>query len=367
MRTPGAAAHPTRPPHPSTPRSSLPPRIPWRNPTLLAPMEGVGHPVWRALVAAHGGLGMVCTEFVRVGRGPLHLPSLLRRVERTADLPLSVQILGSDPRKLAEAARGLWASGVDVVDINLGCPSRRVVSKGAGAALLRDPDHLYDLLARVRGDTQGLLSAKIRAGLDSSDQLDALGDAVQAAGLDMLTIHPRTCAQGYSGRADWGLIRRLSQRLSIPVVGNGDCLFAADVDRMRTETGCAAVMIGRGALRNPWIFAQAEALRAGGRVAEPNGRQVLAFLKELTAAYMGVLGDRPGLVCGRLKELLRYLGRSLDDGGAFIREALRSPDTPSLLEVAESHLGALPARELDLGAAAAHAPARLPQPRPERL
>lgn len=324
--------------------------LPWREPTLLAPLEGVGHAVLRELVAAQGGLGMVCMEFLRVGRAPVHGPALLRRIVRTAGLPLSVQLLGSHPDRLAEAAAVVAQSGADVVDINLGCPVRRVVSKGAGAALLRDPAGLRALLARVRDGVDGLLSAKIRTGFGDSRQVDDIGDAVESAGLDFVAVHARSRAQQYGGVADWRLIRYLKRRLSIPVVGNGDCWYAVDVLRMERETGCDAVMLGRGALRNPWIFAQAAALRDGTTPQSPEGADLVSYLERAAAAYGDVFDDRPRLITGRLKELVRYLGRAVPDGGAFLHEALRTPDTSTLLQVAARRLGLRSAEELDLTA-----------------
>jgi len=313
-------------------------------------MEGVGHAVLRDLVAAQGGLGMVCMEFFRVGRAPVHGPTLVRRIVRTAGLPLSVQLLGSHPDRLAEAAAVVAKSDADVVDINLGCPVRRVVSKGAGAALLRDPVALHALLAQVRGAVHGLLSAKIRTGFGDSSRVDDIGDAVESAGLDFVAVHARSRDQQYGGVADWGLIRYLKRRLSIPVVGNGDCWYAVDVVRMDRETGCDAVMVGRGALRNPWIFAQAAALRDGRAPPAPGGADVVGYLERAAAAYAGVFPDRPRLVTGRVKELVRYLGRAVPDGGAFLHEALRTPDTSALLRVATRRLGRRGAEDLDLTA-----------------
>ncbi len=324
--------------------------LPWREPTLLAPLEGVGHAVLRELVAAQGGIGMVCMEFFRVGRAPVHGPSLLGRIVRTAGLPLSVQLLGNHGDRLVEAAAMVATSGAEVVDINVGCPVRRVVSKGAGAALLRDPDGLSALLIRVRRGVEGLLSAKIRTGFADSSGVDAIGDAVASANLDFVTVHARSRAQQYTGVADWRLIRHLKQRLSIPVVGNGDCWYAADVLRMERETGCDAVMVGRPALRNPWIFSQAAALREGRAPMAPDGSHVMGYLERAAAAYGEVTPKRPRLVTGRLKELVRYLGRAVPDDGAFIHEALRTPDTSEFLRVVARRVEPLGAEELDLTA-----------------
>jgi nifR3 family TIM-barrel protein len=316
---------------------------------LLAPLEGVGHPVWRQLIAEQGGLGLSCMGFVPVGTVPIHPPSIRKHVVRASGLPLSVQLLGREPERMAEAAAVLAEAGVDVVDVNLGCPARRAVARGAGAALLRDPDAMYHLLSRVRAAVPGRLSAKIRAGFDNTEAIFRVGDAAAAAGIDFLVVHPRSRADQFQGVADWRLIRALTEHLSIPVVGNGDCWYADDALRMERETGCAAVMVGRPAIRNPWIFSQVAALRRGQTPARPDGAQVAAWLHRAVTRYREVFGHGK-LHTGKIKELLRYLGRAVDDGGRFQQAALRAPHTDDILHLADAHLLPLPAQRLDLAA-----------------
>ena len=230
---------------------------------MIAPMEGVGHPEFRLLMAERGGLGIVCTEFVRISRAPLAPKSLRKAVIKCPGVPLSVQVMGNEVEKMAEAAEVMAHSRADVVDINLGCPAPRVVRHGVGAAMLKDPELLHRVLSAMRARGPGLLSAKIRAGFDDRTRVLEIAEAVQAAGADFLVVHPRRRADFYEGVADWRIIELLSRSLRIPVVGNGDCWYAADARRMRQETGCVAVMIGRPALRNPWIFEQIADLEAG--------------------------------------------------------------------------------------------------------
>ncbi|MFH2005753.1 MAG: tRNA-dihydrouridine synthase family protein [bacterium] len=324
--------------------------LPWTQPTVLAPLQGVGHPVFRALVAEAGGIGLICADFLRVGQGPLHRRTVRRHIVRVPGVPLSVQLLGQHPQRLADAAALLSEHGADVVDINAGCPVRRIVSKGAGAALLRDPDGLHRLLSHVRAAVAGPLSVKIRTGFEDSQRLDELGDAIQAAGVDFVTVHPRSREQQYRDVADWRLISHLKSRLRIPVVGNGDCWYAVDVQRMRQETGCDAVMLGRPALRNPWIFSQAADLRAGRTPCTPNGAQVVGFLERAAAAYGERFGEQPWLVTGRLKELISYLGRALPREHPFLHAALRASDASEILRLADSSVRPLPSESLDLDA-----------------
>lgn len=334
--------------------------FPFAPETLLAPMEGVTGPTFRQLLAARGGVGLLCTEFIRISRAPLAPQALAREVVKVPGVPLSVQVMGNEAEKMAEAAAHIAAAGADVVDINLGCPMPRVVRKGVGAAMLRDPALLRDVLGAMRAAVPGLLSAKIRAGFERSDEVLAIADAVVGAGVDFITVHPRRRVDGYEGVADWRIIRLLRETLPVPVVGNGDVWYAADVARMRAETGCAAVMIGRPALRNPWIFQQVAELAAGREPFRPRGEDVLGWLETLEGAFVAEhVGARSGpeaegrarrAAVGRIKELVSWLGRAVDDGGAWMQETLRSPDLDAMLRVSERHLAGLGSERLDLDA-----------------
>jgi len=331
------------------PMEAAPVRTPWLTPSILAPLEGVGHPAWRALAAEPGGVGLVCTEFVSIGGAPFNPASLAREVVKVPGIPLSVQLLGQDPDRLAAAAGIVAGAGADVVDLNLGCPARGVVGRGAGAALLRDPERLEALVRQVRAAVPGCLSAKMRAGFDGSDRAVEIAERLQAAGIDFLTVHPRRRADFYTGVADWRLVRLLASRLRIPVVGNGDCWYARDALRLQAATGCAAVMLGRSAIRNPWIFAQIAALRAGTPPPAPGGADLAAYLHRVVARYRAALGNER-LVTGKVKELVRYLGRAVRDGGAFRLAALRSGGADEILGCADHRLASLGVADLDLDA-----------------
>ncbi len=321
-------------------------RWPFAHPTMLAPMEGVTHPMFRALTAERGGVGVVCTEFVRISRAPLSVTALAREVVKAPGVPLSVQVMGKDAEKMAEAAGVVAAAGADVVDVNLGCPMPRVVKKGVGAAMLEDPELLYDVLSQMRARVPGMLSAKIRAGFDDKSTVVAIAEVVQKAGADFIVVHPRRRADFYRGVADWRIVRVLNDALRIPVVGNGDVWYAADVLRMQRETGCAAVMLGRPALRNPWIFQQVHDLRRGATPHDPTGEELVAHLVDVRRRYDATYRKS----VGKMKELVRYVGRAVGDDRAFMTEALRAPTTDEILSIAERHLARLPSEALDLDA-----------------
>ncbi len=233
-------------------------------PTVLAPLAGITNLPFR-LLAREAGCGMVTTEMVSADglvHGAAATFDLLR--SRPQEKPLAVQIFGSEPTVMAEAAAIVEVSGADVVDLNFGCAVRKIVRAGAGVALMREPQRAESILRAVRNAVKIPLTIKIRSGWDRTgrDAL-AMGELAEACGVDALTLHPRTAAQKFSGSADWSLIAALKQRLRIPVIGNGDIRRADDARRMMAETGCDAVMIGRRAIGDPGIFAEVICCLAG--------------------------------------------------------------------------------------------------------
>ncbi|MCO4761179.1 MAG: tRNA-dihydrouridine synthase family protein [Myxococcales bacterium] len=320
--------------------------FPWAHPTLLAPMEGVSHPTFRKLMAERGGIGMLCTEFVRITDQRINPRALAREVVKQPGMPLSVQVMGNSVQHMADAA-GLMANlGADVVDINLGCPSPRVVKKGVGAAMLGDLGLLERVLSAMRAAVPGVLSAKIRAGIERADHFLAVGRVLQNAGVDFITVHPRRSADFYQNVADWRIIRALKDELDIPVVGNGDVWYAADAFRMRKETGCDAVMLGRPSLRNPWIFEQIADLAAGKTPREPAGDDLVALLHDVAEHYLAVY-PAERLVIGKLKEWLTYTARAVSPE-LQLRHALRQATVTGLLAEVTTRIAGLPASEVDL-------------------
>lgn len=324
---------------------------PFSGRTVLAPMEGITHPEFRHVMVGLGGLGLVCTEFVRITASPMGKRQVARTVVKSGDVPLSVQVMGNDADRMAEAAELVEAAGASVVDINLGCPMPRIVRKGVGAAMLKDLALLERVLSQMRRHTRGLLSAKIRAGFDDSSQVLETGKLIQGVGVDYIAVHPRRRCDFYTGVADWRIIALLKKHLSIPVIGNGDVWYAADALRMRRETGCDAVMIGRPALRNPWIFTQIQALETGQAPIHPNGLQLFEFIERLIRRYEQIFeGRKTGLV-GPIKEMLTWHARAIVDGRSRISALLRLNSVDAILEGTYALLAPLAAQELDLDAA----------------
>jgi tRNA-dihydrouridine synthase B len=222
------------------------------NHLVLAPMAGISDTPFRQ-IARERGCGLAFTGLMNA-EGLLRKRGAYLRIERD-DHPLSVQLFGSDPEVLAEAAQ--WAEEIeaDAVDINMGCPASQVIGIGAGVDLMRSPEKVDRILMQVRKALKIPLSIKIRSGWDNQ-HINAveISKIAEDCGVDGITIHPRTKIEGFRGRADWNLIGEVKRAVHIPVIGNGDVTAPFLAKGMLEETGCDGVMIGRGALGNPWIF-----------------------------------------------------------------------------------------------------------------
>jgi len=222
---------------------------------FLAPMEGLGDRAFRKTMAWVGGFDWACTEFIRVSLNP-HVPSLAKEYEAgdTWPIPQAAQLMGSEPEMMAEVARAIEARGAPRIDLNCGCPSNTVTGKGAGSSLLRTPELLHEVLKAMVRAVKVPVTAKLRSGFEDTSLFRENLLAAQEAGIAFLAVHPRTKVDGYGPPAKWELIAEAKALLKIPVIGNGDILCVADAVRMEKETGCDGVMIGRGAVGNPWIF-----------------------------------------------------------------------------------------------------------------
>ncbi|MBN2516798.1 MAG: tRNA dihydrouridine synthase DusB [Deltaproteobacteria bacterium] len=226
-----------------------------KNNVFLAPMAGITDLVFRTLARGYG-CALCFTEMVSSNGLTRRTQRSYRYLESSVDdRPLGVQIFGADPDVIADAAHIVADMGADLIDINMGCPVKKVLKTGAGAALLKDPLRVGAVLRKVRASVDVPLTIKIRSGWERHG-INAADIAAIAEdyGVDAVILHPRTVEQGFSGFADWELISMVKKRLTIPVIGSGDIRSAKDALRMLHVTGCDGIMVGRGALGNPWIF-----------------------------------------------------------------------------------------------------------------
>lgn len=300
--------------------------------TMLAPMEGVTNSAMRYSVSRLGGLEVACTEFIRISNSPMSAKALKREVIKPPLGKLSVQVMGNWAPGMAEAAAVIAEAGADIVDVNLGCPTKRALKGNVGAAMLRDPVLLFEVLSAMRAEVPGIFSAKIRAGFDDARSVVHIAQTVERAGADFIVVHPRSRRDHYKGVADWRIVRLLKEELSIPVVGNGDCWYPEDALALLEITGCDGVMIGRPALRNPWIFKQINELRQGQPLTRPSGLEVFEWVESLIEAYETQMGISRMRLIGRLKELTKYLGRLVEDERDLVKRCLRSKTADALLE-----------------------------------
>jgi tRNA-dihydrouridine synthase B len=248
-------------------------------------MAGMTDTAFRRLVKRQGGCGLVVTEMVSS-------EGLVRGIDRTLEYtefteeerPVSIQIFGGDPQKMADAAQIVESLGADIVDVNMGCPVPKISKHNAGCSLMREPAHAASVIAAMTKKVRIPVTVKMRAGWDeASVNAPELARRAEDAGAAAVAVHGRTAAQSYSGESDWSLIDRVAESLSIPVFGSGDCIEPAQILERMSAGNVSGVLVGRGVLRNPWILAQAGDLAAGRPVRrvtdEDRGRLLLDYME----------------------------------------------------------------------------------------
>ena len=304
---------------------------------VLAPMAGVTDSVFRRLLLSLGGLGLVTTEMTNAASVS---PKALKRHRLLEFLPeerpLAMQLSGSEPQQVAEAARQVEALGADIIDINCGCPSPKVTGGGHGSALLRDLPKMERVLSAVRSAVSIPVTLKFRAGWDDDSlNFETTARLAEYCGISAVALHPRTKAQGYAGSADWSRIAAVKRTVSIPVIGSGDIKSAQDALERLAATGVDGVMIGRGAMANPWIFRQVGELRAGEPMFEPGPADKRDFLLR----YLDMLLEfmPPHQASGKMKQIIGQFYVGLPGAAQLRRDVQHARDTDEQRNLVERY------------------------------
>ncbi len=328
----------------------------------LAPMAGMTDTAFRRLVKREGGCGLVVTEMVSS-------EGLVRGIDRTLEYaeyteeerPVSIQIFGGDPEKMAAAAQIVEGMGADIVDVNMGCPVPKIAKHNAGCSLMREPEHAATVVRAMAKAVRIPVTVKMRAGWDANElTAPELARRLEDAGASAVAVHGRTAAQSYSGVSDWDFIARVASGVKIPVLGSGDCIEAQQIVDRLSGGAVSGVLVGRGALRNPWIFSQAQAL-ADGRVPKTvtdadRARFLLDYIEMLqnerlhedegfrhvapgqtdSSAVSGPARGHDRWVINKLRALNSWFTKGLDNG-SHLRIAINQADSiERLKEVIES-------------------------------
>jgi nifR3 family TIM-barrel protein len=250
--------------------------------------------------------------------------------------PVGIQIFGSDPERMARAAAAVEGLGASIVDINMGCPVPKVTRTGAGAAMMRDVSGAARVVSRMVEETQVPVTVKIRSGWDQ-DHINAseVAQALEEAGASAVTVHPRCRSEHHRGRAAWNVIAAVKQAVRIPVIGNGDVRSADDARAMIGETGVDGIMVGRGALKNPWIFKQI----VDGLAGRPTGEASLGDYRVAFEFFVSRLEEYlpEKAVVNRVKALIGWITKGLP-GGAGLRQSIyTSKSLPEVLKIFEAY------------------------------
>lgn len=309
---------------------------------VLAPMEGVTNLTFRRLIRDIGGPGLTYTEFVP--SSGLHRGANGKLAEMVRfdpdEHPIAIQLYGRDPAVMAEAAKMVEDLGATICDINMGCPSKKVCAHSGGSALMREPRHAAAIVAAVRAAIQIPLTVKMRSGFDH-DRRNApeLAHMCQEEGAESITIHWRTREDRYGGQRAVDKIAETVDRVRVPVIGNGDIIDPASAERMLRETGCDGVMVGRGAMRNPWSLLQIGQHLRGEPVTvvttDERRRTLLRFLARFHETFRH---EKAAL--GRFKAIAKHFTADLPDGETFRKQILRSQSIDAVIAHTDRYFAA---------------------------
>jgi len=327
-------------------RSPLPPGIiPGQSLTALAPMQDVTDLAFMGVIAHYGAPDYFFTEFFRVHAQSRPEKHILRSIDENATgRPVFAQLIGEDLSHLARTAEELLRHPVAGIDLNLGCPAPKVYKKNVGGGLLRDLDRVDEILGTLRAACPGLFTVKTRIGFDSGEPFERLLALINAHNVDLLSVHGRTVKEMYRSEVHYDFIARAVAKVRCPVLANGNILSPTRAANVLSETRAAGVMIGRHAIRNPWIFRQCREVFSGKPLTVVTLADVRDYVERLFKAT-----QVPGLAeryhVNKMKKYLNFVGQSVDPAGAFLYDMRRVETAPDLFAVCDRHLLAESQRE----------------------
>lgn len=289
--------------------------------TFLAPLAGITNLPFRMLVKSCG-CSVVCSEMISAKGIFYNSKNTLKLLaSRNEERPLSVQIFGSEPDSMAKAASFIEDMQIaDIIDINLGCSVKKVVKQGAGVALMKEPGTAEKIFSAVRKAVDLPFTVKLRSGWDfSGRQAFETARIAVDCGVDAVVLHPRSAAQGFRGKSDWGLIKKLKEQLDVPVIGNGDIRSVEDTEKMLETTGCDAVMVGRAAMANPFLLSQIDQFIRTGTCRQIRHSDIFWAMEEIVNGYVEHFGPEPA--CRMLRGRLSWFVKGMP-GCSALRQQL---------------------------------------------
>ncbi len=323
-------------------REVPPPIGPYGSLTALAPMQDVTNLPFMQVIHHYGDPDYYFTEYFRVHAHSRLDPHILRSItENDTGRPVFAQMIGESIPDLLRTARALGDYPIAGIDLNMGCPAPKIYKKNCGGGLLRDVAKIDNVLGALRESVPGLFTVKMRIGFDSTENFASILGLIDKHEVDLLSLHARTVRQGYRGEAHYSFVKQAVESVRCPVLANGNILSAGRAVRVAADTGCRGLMVGRHAIRNPWIFRQIREAFAGIPVFRPTLGDARDYIDRLYRTTR--TGECPEVAhVGKMKKYLNFLGQGVDPEGRFLFEMRRTRTETELFAVCDRHLLADP-------------------------